>query len=70
MSKQSKHERVIREELDSTTKELAENSAKVARADEELRKHKATADEIRGRICMLERLLDRADADKTGGDDD
>ena len=62
MSRTSKHERIIREELESAQVDLDT-------AEAELRKHQLTADVLSARINALKRVLARADADKTGGDD-
>ena len=61
MSKQSKHERIIREELDAARKELEE-------AEAVMRNQAGVVDVILKRVDTLQRILDRADADK-GGDD-
>ena len=61
MSKQSKHERIIRESLEEARAEL-KSSLK------DLQAYQLVTESIETRINMLERLLGLADADK-GGDD-
>ena len=66
MSKQSKHERIIREELDAARIELTK-----AMADEEVYQRFSKAANVLRisiQIDALERVIWRADADK-GGDD-
>ena len=62
MSRTSKHERIIREELEAARSELEQ-------AQHILRNRVSEAEAIKARITTLERVLERADADKTGGDD-
>ena len=62
MSRTSKHERIIRETLDTARRELA-------KAEAVSRTHQAAAELIEERIITLEVILERAEADKTGGDD-
>ena len=61
MSKQSKHERIIREELEAARSELRQ-------AEEALRTHQGAVNTIEARIHVLEIVIARADADK-GADD-
>ena len=59
----SKHERIIREKLGVFQREL-ETSLEFVQV------HQRNADSLQAQIDTLEGLLDRADADKTRGDDD
>ena len=61
MSKQSKHERIIREELELVRNQLTE-------AETAMRSYKDVVDVFVKNVDTLERLLAKADADK-GGDD-